>query len=248
MPNGDGNDPRDGFDWENWGDPPAARAGGTPPSAEEDGPPASEGQWITRGGVLHWEEPDDADPDRVDLRREAGSRWALDDIELPLGAPARPRIRAMRAWLARRRLLEQDAQGAVLLERRQLQGNGDAEEERRRPLPEEGPLDSALAEYQAAATEYERILEALSEFESHSGLERVLVELYLWLTERVAELAAAPEAPDDFQPGVLLAQIERPVPARRPTVLAREEWSGRAGAVLAARRHVERVSAPETDE
>ncbi|MBF6591960.1 MAG: hypothetical protein IVW57_15735 [Ktedonobacterales bacterium] len=255
----DGNDGNgwDAFDRNAWGgaDTDAAgRPNGTNRHATEDDEPAtSEGRWVTSGGVLRWEEPDDVNrPERPNLRAEAESRWAADQVDLPIGAPPGLRIRAMRAWLARQRLLEQEAQGVVLLERRHLR---EGEEDRRdegqdepRPTAEISPLDLALAERQAAASEYERMLEALTDLESHAGQARVLVEFYLWLNERIATLALAPQAPEDFKAAALLAEPETARATPAPTPLSAAEWRGQADAVTAARRHAERVSAPEPEE
>ena len=167
-------------------------------------------------------------------------------MDLPLGAPPRLRLRAMRAWLARRRELEQEAQGLVLLERRRLREE-DGFDDPRQDDPYH-PLNLELAEHQAAAAEYERLLEMLAELESHSGLDRVLVEFYLWLGERVGALALAAEATPDFRAAALLGEVEEPRAAPAPTPTSHAEWRGQADAVLSARRHAERVTAPEEDE
>ncbi len=92
----------------------------------------------------------------------------------------------------------------------------------------------------------------LAELEAHSGPARVLVEYHLALTERLAELAAAPEAPADFAAGVLLVEVEDEeatgADGERPTPRSLAEWQGRARAVVQARRRVERVTLPEPDE
>jgi hypothetical protein len=215
--------------------------------ADDEGAPAGEGRWISSGGVLRWEESDEAAAaEHVTLRVEAESRWADDDIDLPTGAPSRLRLRAMRAWLARQRLLEQEAQGAVLLERRQRH----ADEDRAEAISSDAydPLNLALAEHQAGAAEYEGMLETLADIENHAGLDRVLIEFYLWLGERIAVLAQAPEAPAEFRSAALAAEPESPTPHTTPTPLTHAEWRGRAAATLAARRHAERVSAPEPEE
>src|SRR5690242_2693161 len=49
---------------------------------------SAKGHWVTRGGVLFWEEPEAYDESgALDLRAEAASEWAADDLNLPLGAP-----------------------------------------------------------------------------------------------------------------------------------------------------------------
>src|SRR6185437_4376376 len=81
------------------------------------------GHWVTQGGVLRWqadERDDDDEGAESPLREEALSAWAADEVDLPLGAPATARLRAVRAWLARRRLRETELIGALLLERRRL--------------------------------------------------------------------------------------------------------------------------------
>ncbi len=267
-----GRDDWDSFDFDAWGAETVAGgdAGGpnghaaTPrphsidSSAESDpsGTESEEGHWVSQGGVLHWEAPDDEESEPArDPRNEANSRWADDDVDLPLGAPDALRIRSAHAWLVRRRMLEGEAQGELLLERRRIVGSAeDAEEEyrARKSPPEDSPLDVALAEHQAAIEEYERLIEELEEITDHSGPARALVEYYLYLTERLAELAGAPEAPSEFAARLLLIPVEdeesssapkQPVSPRDSAV-----WQGRAEAVLQARRRVERVSAPEPED
>jgi len=210
------------------------------------------GRWITQGGVVHWESDEGEREDDLNPREEAQSPWAADDIEIPLAASEAVRVRAVRAWLARRRLLENDALGTLLLERRQLYPPADEDEQpitiRRRAPVEESPLDLALTEHQAAADEYERLLLALDDIRAHGGSGRMLVEFYLLVTERLGELAMQPEAPDDFAEDVLFATIERAPATTPPTEHTRYEWEGRAGAAVYTRRRIERVSAPEPEE
>src|SRR5690348_4275499 len=119
----------DSFDWETVSD------GATPPGRDdaESDEPAGEGEWVSQGGVLHWEEPEGA-PDDIasDLRREAQSPWASETLTLPLGAPDALRVRGVRAWLARQRMLENEAMGMLLLERRQQSTHEDDETAQRR--------------------------------------------------------------------------------------------------------------------
>jgi hypothetical protein len=256
MADGNGVDGWDAFDWNGLDDgdhdgTPADSANGHTAPSQDQAPATPEGQtseghWIRSGGILRWEEGDEGSGERVTLRSEAASHWADDDLDLPLGAPPRVRLRAMRAWLARRQELEQEAQGMVLLERRRLREEG-GEPEPARGI-EHHPLSLALAEHQAAAAEYERLLEALAELESHSGLDRVLIEFYLCITESLAVLALAPEAPADFRAAALVAEPESPRQQPVPTPLSRAEWHGRAEAVLGARRRAERVTTPEEGE
>jgi hypothetical protein len=222
----------------------------------DDGPTsgAGEGKWVSQGGILRWEGADDEDEAAGGIRAEAESRWAADDVDLPPGAPDALRIRATRAWLARQRRLEAEAVGFVLAERRELQGS-EAQREHaasRGAAPEDSPLDLALVQHTAGMQEYERLLELLDEVASHSGPARALVELHLVLTERLAELASAPEAPSGFATRVLLAEVEGEEAASQdqtvPTPRSTAEWEGRAEAVLAARRRVEWVTAPEPED
>jgi hypothetical protein len=251
MTSGDDGKHWDAFDRETWGQgdgtPPASANGHLAPEADDEDAVPSGGQWVSQGGVLHWEEPDDAErASRASLRSEAESHWGDDTIALPLGAPPRLRLRAMRAWLARQQLLAQEAQGVVLLERRREQE--DASEDEATGGDPCAPLNVALAEQQAVAAEYERMLEVLADLENHAGLDRVLIEFYLWLGDGIAALAQAPEATEDFRAAALLAELEAR-PSRTPsTPLTHAEWRGRADATLAARRHAERVSAPEEAE
>lgn len=215
--------------------------------------PDGEGHWVSSGGVLRWETNSDEEEPIPDPRAEAKSHWADDDVDLPPGAPDTLRIRSAHAWLVRRRALESEAQGELLLERRRIYGSGDDEAEQpRRGFQEESPLDIALAEHQSAIEEYERLIEELDQTIDHSGPARALVEYYLYLTERLAELASAPEAPAEFAEKLLLIPVEdeesSSAPKRSVSPRAAAEWSGRAEAVLQARRRVERVTAPEEDD
>src|SRR4029078_9009355 len=80
---------------------------------------SAKGHWVTRGGVLFWEDPETYDESgALDLRAEAASEWAADDLNLPLGAPDTLRIRALRAWLARRRIEETHPHRLLFVERR----------------------------------------------------------------------------------------------------------------------------------
>ncbi|HUY78757.1 MAG TPA: hypothetical protein VMV29_18435 [Ktedonobacterales bacterium] len=248
------------------------------PDAAGDG-----GRWVTHGGVVQWEEPDYRDVTEFpNLRDEAASSWADDDVTLPLAAPERLRVRATRAWLARRRLGESDAQGALLLERRRLYGAPADDEQtdegaqtlvnRRRARQEraENPLDLAIAEHQAAADEYEDLLFTLEDLRTHSGADRILIEFYLLVTDRLGALANQPTAPasyaeligatdDDDELAIGRGDWAALAALRADTGVAanagyvvsareRREWVGRVRAALQTRRHVERVSAPEPEE
>lgn len=265
-----GSDDWDSFDWEHWGTAPAegGRDGhgqvgqGVAASTEnfgdgrlteiadtEDANTSEIGKWVSEGGVLHWEGPEESDEPPT-LREEAASAWARDDVDLPPAAPSSARIRAARAWMAHQRMLEVEAMGLLLGERRRLREQSSGEQP---PLDsEEAPLDLALTEHAAAIQEYERLIEVLQDIEVHTGLSRVLVEFHLALTERLAELAAAPEAPDGFAAALLLAEVEGEeanltnVP--QPSPRSEAEWQGRAEAVMQARRRVERVSLPEPED
>lgn len=222
--------------------------------AERTVPHRPAGKWISQGGVLNWEEPDDfGDQGEPTIREEAESVWAADDVDLPAGAPDAARVRAARAWLALQRQREVDALGMLLLERREIYGDEEPERDvKGRTHREENPLDLALAEHQAAVEEYEAMLAALDNIIAHNGPARALVEFYLWLSERLAELARAPEAPAGFAASLLLAPVEDEESAEpgepAPTPRASAEWQGRAEAVTQTRRRVERVTAPEPEE
>jgi hypothetical protein len=212
-------------------------------SGAEEAP--AKGHWVTRGGVLFWEEPETYDESgALDLRAEAASEWAADDLNLPLGAPDTLRIRALRAWLARRRIEETDTLGILLLERRRLYPDAaDESAVRRQASPESSPLDLEMLERQSASEEYERYLEQLADLEAHGALRRLLVEFYLALTERVGELANNPTAPEDFAPELRVAD-EKPS-SGETSAEESAEWRGRAEAAMLTRRRVERVTAPE---
>ncbi|HEU0028114.1 MAG TPA: hypothetical protein VFQ25_13455, partial [Ktedonobacterales bacterium] len=93
---------------------------------EESSGRQAPGGWVARGGVLRWNASDEEDAQAdAPLREEARSPWAAEDFDLPLGAPPAPRVRAVRAWLARRRMREADLIGELLLERRRLYPSGE---------------------------------------------------------------------------------------------------------------------------
>ncbi|HEX9038064.1 MAG TPA: hypothetical protein VF808_13855 [Ktedonobacterales bacterium] len=264
----------DTFNWETWGAPArASESDGAPgdgpganghaasdgmlrralaDSGDDEGPSSAGGGWVAHGGVLRWNASDEEDPQTdAPLREEAHAPWAAEDFELPLGAPAAPRVRAVRAWLARRRRRETDLIGELLLERRRLY-----------PTPEDGdppaldeanPLSLALTEAQATADEYETLLTLLEDVRAHNGPQGVLIEYHLVVTERLATLAADPAAPDGFAERTLYSELTDEAAAARaaapaPTPRDRAEWEGRAAAVLAARQRVERVTASEEGE
>ncbi len=249
----DGDAGWDSFDWETVSDGTVHSGHGDPgemPDTDED-EASSHGEWVSQGGVLHWEEPEGT-PDDIasDLRREAQSPWASETLSLPLGAPDALRVRGVRAWLARQRMLENEAMGMLLLERRQQSAREDNDTAQRRTQAagDIHPLDIALAEHQAAQAEYESLLAALDEVGMHNGPSRVLVEYHFLLGDRIATLATVPEAPDDFAETQLFTTIERAQASIPVTPISRAEWDGRAGAVLQARRRVERMTAPEEEE
>ncbi|HEX6798138.1 MAG TPA: hypothetical protein VF116_10555 [Ktedonobacterales bacterium] len=246
-------DGRDAFDWQSWGeDQPRgdeqSAGAGEPARSTEPGA----GHWVSEGGVMRWERPGEIDEaEALDAASEASSPWAKDAIELPPGAPEVLRARAARAWLLRQRTLELDAMGVLLLERRRLhEARGEAEGEA--PPDDPLPLALALAEHQAAIEEYERLLAEMDEIASHIGPARVLVEFYLRVMERLAELATQPEAPPEFADALLAAQVEGEENVRSgatpPTPHSTAVWRGRAEAALQVRRRVERVTAPEPED
>jgi hypothetical protein len=265
MP-GSHDDGWDTFDFSAWGAEPSdgdtSSANGHQRARDEDKDeddyvdvPRSrpQGKWVSQGGVLNWEEPEGtADDAQPDIRAEAESVWAADDVDLPAGAPDAARVRAARAWLAKQRQYEVDALGMLLVERREIYGGDELEASASRRPHEDNPLDLALAEHQAAVEEYETMLAALEDVVAHNGPARTLVEFYLWLGERLAQLAQEPEAPAGFAASMLLAPMEDEESAEpgrpAPTPRASAEWQGRAEAVTQARRRVERVTAPDPEE
>lgn len=244
------------FDWETLSDGTLRNGHGDADTiddesvgADDDSP--GEGEWVSQGGVLHWEEPEGSPEDIAsDLRREAQSPWASETLSLPLGVADALRVRAVRAWLAHRRMLENESMGVLLLERRQqaIHEDEDAAERSARSTRGVHPLDIALAEHQAAVAEYESLLLALDEVGMHNGPGRVLVEYHFQLGDRIAALATASEAPNDFAESHLFMTIERSPTATPVTPLSQAEWDGRVGAVLQTRRRVERMTAPEEEE
>src|SRR5262245_52163102 len=234
-----------GNPWKAGSNSGADEDGETRHSGDDDA--TTQGHWVTRGGVLFWEEPETYDESgALDLRAEAASEWAADDLNLPLGAPDTLRIRALRAWLARRRIEETDTLGILLLERRRLYPDASDETAvRRQASTESSPLDLEMLERQSASEEYERYLEQLADLEAHGALRRLLVEFYLALTERVAELANNPAAPEDFAPELRVADEK---PSGGASAEESAEWHGRAEAATLTRRRVERVTAPEEEE
>jgi hypothetical protein len=200
-------------------------------SEREEGESSASG-WVSAGGVLEWAEPEEAS----DPAAEAQSPLANEDLTMPEGAPPGPRLRAVHAWLARRRLTEQEALGALLLAQREQRQDADREQpgpRRRRSEPQASPLDLALAEHQASADEYDTLLSALDDLVAHTGPQRALVEFYLWLGEHLAQLAADPDAADSGGPAVNPGQAS---------------WLGRAQAALATRIRVEQMTAPAEDD
>ncbi len=214
------------------------------------------GHWVSQGGILTWEEPEGratAEAEAGGLRAEANSHWAAEDVDLPPGTPDTIRIRAAHAWLARQRALEAEAVGMLLLERRKLEPETTSGEEPppQRAADDQGgsALDLAVIEHQTAIETYDRLIETLDDLVNHSGPARVLVEFYLWLTERMAAIAAMPEAPAGFAERILLAPIEDEENARpdaaQPTPRSTAEWQGCADALLQTRRRLEWVTAPD---
>ncbi|HKV83798.1 MAG TPA: hypothetical protein VJN88_04535 [Ktedonobacterales bacterium] len=264
----------DSFDWQQWGADEQASNGhdgslrdeqrdlsdqlgddrrtsleGEPSESQQPG-----GKWVTEGGVMRWETPDDAE-EAVTLQDEARSPFAADDFTVPAGAPPAARVRAVRAWLARQRERASEAIGYLLIERRQLQSAESVRDAGGRAEPVDGddPLELALAEHQATMQEYEQLIEALDDIVTHSGPTRALIEYHLWLSERLAELARAPEAPATFAAQLLLAEVEDEEqsdtqPRGATSARSHAEWEGRAEADAKTRRRVEWVSASEAEE
>ena len=122
----------DSFDWESLRDGSShsgqSKPGDSTDAETDEDEAASAGEWVSQGGVLHWEEPEGT-PDDIasDLRREAQSPWASETLTLPLGVADALRVRGVRAWLARQRMLENEAMGMLLLERRQQSAHEDDE-------------------------------------------------------------------------------------------------------------------------
>jgi hypothetical protein len=234
----------------------------TAPELEED--ESAGGGWVSRGGILYWDEPGAEDLGASsDARREARSHWADDYIDLPPGAPDYLRTRSLRAWLLRQRLLETEAIGQLLLERRRHEsGREDDQDLSLSEQAEDSPLELALSQRQAAIEVYEALIESLDEMATHSGPARLLVEFYLWLTERLAILASTAPEPSyraAFSAEARLAPMDPtdspgdpPDTSRTesPPTSARSiaEWQGRAQAALGARRRIEQVSAPEPED
>jgi hypothetical protein len=214
-----------------------------------------EGRWVSQGGILTWEEPEGRATAEAEagLRAEANSHWAAEDVDLPPGTPDAIRIRAAHAWLARQRALEAEAVGMLLLERRKLEQGTASDEEPppQRAADDQGgsALDLAVIEHQTAIETYDRLIETLDDLVNHSGPARVLVEFYLWLTERMAAVATMPEAPAGFAERVLLAPMEDEGSARpdtaQPTPRSTAEWQGCADALLQTRRRLEWDTAPD---
>jgi hypothetical protein len=248
-----GSDDTNGDDWNSfdWDVVSDGAAAVDHDAVEDDDEPRSAGEWVSQGGVLHWEEPEGTPEDIAsDLRREAQSPWASETLTLPLGAPDTLRVRGVRAWLARQRMLENEAMGVLLLERRQQAVDDDDVASGRdgQASSELHPLDVALAEHQAALAEYESLLDALDEMGMKHGPASALIEYHFLLDDRIATLATAPEAPSDFAESQLYMTIERAPVAAPITQRSQAEWDGHARAVLQTRRRVERMTAPEEEE
>lgn len=240
----DRRDEWDTFDFNQWGaSAEPAHDGVSHPSESEETERRSHGTWANEGGRIFWEESDEAaGQDERDAHAEAGSAWAADDIEIPLGAPDNARVRATRAWLLRRRELEASEVGDLLLSQR------DAADE----SAEIDDIRFSLLARLAAISEYDQLLEVLDRIRSHSGPHSVLIEFYLALTDRLAELATAPEAPQDVRNNPLLVPADddtatSPDP-QPPSARSIAEWEGRYEVVVLARRRIEQVSAPEPED
>jgi hypothetical protein len=227
------------------------------PNSGRDGTPEEEVKkthpgWVSWGGVLRWEDSEDGEPEeRGGTASEATSHWASDSIDLPPGAPDRFRVRSLRAWLLRQRALETEGLGELLLERRRLDRGED--EPATSDDTDDSPLALAMLSRQAAIEVYEALVESLDEMATHTGPSRLLVEYYLWLNERLALLARATEAPEDFAVRAGLAPAD-PLDqsagegGSSPTARSIAEWQGRAQAALEARQRIEHVSAPEPED
>jgi hypothetical protein len=264
------------FDFDSWGtameDSPSTNGrpsiedgtAGHETAAEFEGDESPGGSWVSRGGILYWDDPGAEDSGgSSDARREARSHWADDSIDLPPGAPDYLRTRSLRAWLLRQRLLETEAIGQLLLERRRHEADREDDQDSSPPEPaEDSPVELALAQRQAAIEVYEALVESLDEMSSHSGPARLLVEFYLWLNERLAILASTAPAPSyrtAFSAEARLAPMDladnpgdstETSGMESPSLSARSivEWQGRAQAALGARRRIEQVSAPEPED
>jgi hypothetical protein len=260
------------FDFDSWGtvmEDPLRTNGQDGMASRETGAELDEdespgGGWVSRGGILYWDEPGAEDlGGSSDARREARSHWADDSIDLPPGAPDYLRTRSLRAWLLRQRLLETEAIGQLLLERRRHEAERGSDQDPSPPeQAEDSPVELALAQRQAAIEVYEALVESLDEMATHSGPARILVEFYLWLNERLAVLASTAPAPSyqaAFSAEARLAPMDfadSPVDlpetsgAESPLLSARSiaEWQGRARAALGARRRIEQVSTPEPED
>ena len=216
--------------------------------------------WVSWGGVLKWEDAEESEEEEPGgAASEATSLWASDTIDLPPGVPDRFRVRSLRAWLLRQRALETEGLGQLLLERRRLDRGED--EFSTSDDTDDSPLALEMLSRQAAIEVYEALVESLDQMATHTGPSRLLVEYYLWLDERLALLAQAAEAPEDF---ALRARIAPQVPLDEgtgmsepqsagedqplPTARSIAEWQGRAQAALEARRRIEQVSAPEPED
>ncbi|MGO8947566.1 MAG: hypothetical protein ACLQUY_07865 [Ktedonobacterales bacterium] len=259
----------DTFDFERWGaeaDHDGAdgrqyettHAGLRNPATDQ---PDDEAGWVSQGGILHWMEPGAEEFEKPsDARTEAKSRWASDSIDLPPGAPDNLRLRSLRAWLLRQRLVETEALGELLLERRQLAASHEESEDSPpvSEVTEDSPLELELTTRQAAIEVYEALVESLDEMATHSGPARVLVEYYLWLNERLALLIATAPAQLDVSSFPMLAPLdsvdesassaEAHQSESPATAHSIAQWQGRLQAALQTRRRIEQVSTPEPED
>ena len=260
----DGNDDWDRFDWNSWGEDSLQDESAPDDDMQRTDPSLPQqvgqhdkrrgathvGQWVSIGGILHWEESDDGDvrPEH-DVRSEAASIWADDLVDLPPGAPDAARVRAARAWLLKQRKLEAQALGYLLLEQRK--------EQRARELDssagssETSYLELALAEQQAALDEYDTLLQQLDDVVDHSGANRALVEYYLTLTDRIVDASRAPEASDAFRQLAAVYDPDAELTRTRgenATARSRAEWQGRSRVLVDTKRRIEYVTTPEPED
>jgi hypothetical protein len=202
----------------------------------ENNAPASphEGRWIVEGGRLRWipayetVDEEDGAPDAFGdtLATFDEAAWASDTPPLPPGAPEPALVRATLAWLNRQRDENRALADEMALLERQRQREREEETlspRRRRQLepPSAAALD--MARYDGAANWFEIAADALLE-QADRTPGRALVEWYLWLI--------TDEAPD--------------VSADDPIAIAGAQ--GREAAREHARKHAERLTAPESDD
>jgi hypothetical protein len=142
---------------------------------------------------------------------EPGSDELLSDenLRLPEGASILVRLHAVRAWLARRRDESTIEVGEAALVLQEMMQEPMVEARPRRRMNRGSTIQErfqraqkALAESQQRLSAYEEAQSILEDCVAHTSGERVLVEYYLTLEERVLQRQALVEQSEERSPWI----------------------------------------------